>query len=132
MFQLLSHISRVARNAGMDSFSCAEEKDFSRAGVRPGSCIDCELITSLGGHVSVKKDPGQRAACRCVISRDIGINDTCLHGCPYCYATMNNKLAQQRHIKHDPDSPVLFGLAGRSHPERTTQLKMPFRKRDLE
>ncbi len=124
MFQLLSHISRVAHAAGMSPFSCAEDRDFSLAGVRPGSCIDCDLIASLGGHVTTKKDPGQRPACRCVISRDIGISDTCIHGCPYCYATRNSRMARQRHSEHDPNSPVLIGHPGHSPQEGAKQLKL--------
>ncbi len=124
MFHLLLHISQIARAADIVPFSCAEENDFSSAGVLPGSCIDCDLITSLGGHVTSKKDPGQRAACRCVISRDIGINDTCLHGCPYCYSTKNNQLAHQRHSQHDPTSPVLFGSSDDLRPVTAKQLKL--------
>ncbi len=124
MRQLLAHISRVARAHGVDSFSCAEEHDFTDAGVRPGSCIDCNLIAALGGHVSSKKDPGQRPACRCVTSRDIGINDTCLHGCPYCYSTRNDELAHQRHAQHDPSSPVLFGHVEAPEPMGSQQLKL--------
>lgn len=124
MLQLLSHISRVAATADIMSFSCAEEQDFTKAGVRPGSCIDCDLISALGGRVSVKKDAGQRPACRCVTSRDIGINDTCLHGCPYCYSTRNDELAHQRHAQHDPSSPVLFGHAEDPEPKGTKQLKL--------
>ncbi len=109
--QLMSHIGRAARAAGMAPFTCSEENDFFLAGVRPGGCIDQDLIRSLGARVPEGKDPGQRAACRCVNSRDIGSYDTCLHGCPYCYATKGHRTALQRHARHDPDSPVLIGLA---------------------
>jgi len=124
MLQLFSHISRVAAAEDISSFSCAEEHDFTCAGVRPGSCIDCDLITALGGRVSARKDTGQRPACRCVTSRDIGINDTCLHGCPYCYSTRNDELARKRHSQHDPSSPVLFGYVEDPEPKGTKQLKL--------
>jgi hypothetical protein len=108
MLDLLRHISSVAQGAGMAAFSCAEEHDFTSVGVRPGRCIDGELISTLGGQVLAKKDPGQRAACGCVISRDIGMIDTCAHGCTYCYSTGNDQLARQRHAQHDPTSSMLF------------------------
>jgi len=33
------------------------------------------------------KDPGQRPACGCIVSRDVGGYDSCGYGCFYCYAT---------------------------------------------
>jgi len=91
---LMSHIGRISKTCGMEAFTCAEAVDFTQEGVPPGSCIDAALLSSLGRTVPSVKDPGQRSACLCVTSRDIGVGDTCLHGCPYCYATRDNDLAQ--------------------------------------
>lgn len=33
------------------------------------------------------KDKGQREVCGCIVSKDIGMYDTCMHFCAYCYAT---------------------------------------------
>ena len=109
MRSLLRHIAETAQRAGMEAVTCAEEADLSALGLRHGSCIDGELVRSLGGHPVMKKDPGQRDACRCVVSRDIGVNDTCLHGCRYCYATRSDEVARRRHSEHDPASPALWG-----------------------
>jgi hypothetical protein len=124
-WNLLKDLAAIARDHNMQIFTCAEERDFSKAGVTPGRCIDGELLRqlwSLEGHT--KKDPTQRAACLCVVSKDIGMNDTCIHGCPYCYSTRNLALAQRRYSEHDPDSPVLWGN-GRalSEAEQADQLK---------
>jgi hypothetical protein len=124
MRELLSDIAATAQAEGMTPFSCAEEIDYSDVGIRPGSCIDSELIQSIGGRPPTQKDPGQRKNCRCAVSRDIGMNDTCLHGCPYCYSTRNNELARQRHAQHDPLSPVLFGQAEDPGPKGSRQLKL--------
>lgn len=125
-WNLLKDLAVIAKDHAMEIFTCAEERDFSKVGVPPGRCIDGELLDelwSLYGHT--KKDPSQRAACLCVISKDIGINDTCVHGCPYCYSTRNLALAQRRYSEHDPDSPVLWGN-GRalSETEQADQLKV--------
>jgi hypothetical protein len=106
---LLVSMNAAASSQGITIQTCAEEEDFTGEGIAPGSCIDGELIERFGTTVPQKKDPGQRAACLCVTSRDIGVPDTCLHGCRYCYATRNNDLARRRYTEHDTGSPVLWG-----------------------
>jgi hypothetical protein len=86
--ELAKRLAEEARRHGMEIQSCAERRDLSAFGVKAGKCIDEELNSRLFGvTVSAVKDPGQRKACRCVESRDIGSYDTCLFGCRYCYAT---------------------------------------------
>jgi hypothetical protein len=108
--ELLHDMSRTAASRGITIRSCAEPSpSMLDTGIAPGRCIDDVLIKRLGGRVPSRKDPGQRDACQCVVSKDIGMTDTCLHGCRYCYATRDNTLAQKRHSKHDPRSPFLWG-----------------------
>jgi hypothetical protein len=109
MLALLSSLSTLALASGMEMQSCAEQRDLRPVGLSPASCIDGRLIQELGGTASLTKDPGQRPHCRCVPSRDIGVNDTCVHGCRYCYATRDPVLACRRHAEHDPRSPMLWG-----------------------
>jgi hypothetical protein len=105
---LMTSLASIAARNGMEIFSCAQEKDFSPFGVEAGRCIDPDLIERLFGlRVSRRKDPGQRPACRCVVSRDIGAYDTCVYGCRYCYATTSIEKARRRFQAHDPSSPVL-------------------------
>lgn len=106
--QLLMRISATASAHRMDIRSCAEPSDLGKVGIPPGGCVDAELIKRLGRRVSRKKDPGQRNDCRCIISKDIGVPDTCLHGCRYCYATRDHTVAWRRHAEHDPQSPFLW------------------------
>jgi len=123
---LLKDLAAIARDHNMEIFTCAEERNFSKVGAPPGRCIDGELLLELWSlHGHTQKDPTQRAACLCVVSKDIGMNDTCIHGCPYCYSTRNLALAQRRYSEHDPDSPVLWGN-GRalSEAEQADQLKV--------
>lgn len=103
-------ISTRARTAGMRVQSCAEELDLGRFGITHGRCIDGELIADITGTaVSPRKDPSQRKQCGCVVSKDVGMNNTCLFGCKYCYATSSVAAALANHKKHDPASPSLIG-----------------------
>lgn len=87
--------------------TCAEaDLDYQAMGIEKNSCIDPRLVNeicasevyrprrSLLGD-SYEKDKGQRRACCCAPSKDIGNyrGQPCGHGCRYCYAG---------HAKKDP------------------------------
>ena len=46
------------------------------------------------------KYPGQRLACGCIMSKDIGEYNTCPHLCHYCYANANNAAAMENWRRH--------------------------------
>ncbi len=94
---------------GLSLSACGEEEDLSVYGIARGQCIsgslmkeefpdDEALMGFLGdpgpvqgsGRRSIPfrnlKDPGQRGACGCIASKDIGQYSTCMHHCRYCYA----------------------------------------------
>jgi hypothetical protein len=106
---LLTDLAACATANGMDIVSCAEELDFLPNAIRPGKCVDDGLLAILVGHdVTQRKDPSQRAACGCVASRDIGMYDSCLFGCQYCYATQSFERARRNYDKHDPQASSLL------------------------
>jgi hypothetical protein len=102
-------LAQIAQANEMEIVSCAEELDLQPYGIRPGKCIDDDLIArAFGLQVSHVKDPGQRKACGCVPSKDIGMYDSCLLGCRYCYATSSFERARQNYLRHDPNAPSLY------------------------
>jgi len=112
---LMPALVDMAHDNGMEIFSCAEEIDLKVYGIHPGKCIDDIYIQeTFGKDVTHRKDPSQRKACGCVISRDIGMYDSCLFGCRYCYATSSFEQAKINHQEHDPDAPSLLGRHGTS------------------
>ena len=107
---LMCELAELARLNGMDIVSCAEEIDLRPFGIRPGKCVDDQVIAeAFGVEVFKSKDPSQRKTCGCVVSRDIGMYESCLCGCQYCYATKNFDQAKANFDKHDPNSPSLLG-----------------------
>lgn len=110
LMDLSQYMAKVANSHGMQIQSCAETVDTSEAGVSHGKCIDNELLFDVFGlALNSKKDQGQRDACGCVKSIDIGAYNTCLHECSYCYATFNKEVVLKNRKSHDPNSPFLIG-----------------------
>ena len=104
----IKSVVAIAKANGMEIFSCAEEGGLDRLGVASGKCIDDRLIEKVFKiAVTHKKDPHQRPACGCMVSKDIGVYDTCLFNCVYCYATRNPESVRHNILKHDPHSPSL-------------------------
>jgi hypothetical protein len=103
--ELLYTLAGVAEQNKMEIVSCAEDPDLTKYNIQPGKCIDDDYIERVFGiSVTNKKDPTQRKACGCVVSKDIGVYNTCLSGCQYCYATTSFEKAKALYKKHNPDS----------------------------
>lgn len=108
--ELLTEFSKIAEENSLIIETCAEDIELKQFNVHHGKCIDDKLISRiLGFDLSSTKDKSQRKACGCVVSRDIGMYETCLHGCQYCYATNNHEKAKENFKKHNRYSAFLLG-----------------------
>ncbi|MCF8112328.1 MAG: DUF1848 domain-containing protein [Desulfotignum sp.] len=64
----------------------------------PGAAGQQEMFPAAGG-VDLK-DKGQRKHCGCILSKDIGMYNTCRHFCVYCYANTSRNVVNARAARH--------------------------------
>lgn len=117
--------------------TCAESIDLDFYDIEHNRCIDDRLMERVFGddkelvyylrtgelpqpdlfgdvpelpdtHKNLK-DKGQRKLCGCMISKDIGMYNTCRHFCVYCYANTSKKVVLYNAIKHSDESDSLIG-----------------------
>jgi hypothetical protein len=75
--------------------------------------IEPTLFEPIEGIEKTKKmkDKGQREACGCTMSKDIGEYNTCPHECVYCYANTSKEIAIENYKSHtvNPTSETITG-----------------------
>jgi len=107
---LVETLATVARSLNITVETCSENIS-SNTGVKNGKCIDDVLISKITGTLlHLGKDPSQRSKCGCVKSVDIGVYNTCKHGCKYCYANYSSAIVDSNYALHDKFSPFQIGI----------------------
>ncbi|MDR0722497.1 MAG: DUF1848 domain-containing protein [Treponema sp.] len=125
---IATYIAKIAQEQGLLIETCAETMDLSPYGISHGRCIDDTLISQLSGYsVDGTKDKNQRLACRCVESLDIGVYNTCLNGCVYCYANHHPANGEKHAQPHNPLSPLMIGEY--THHDRVKERSLKSHKR---
>jgi hypothetical protein len=127
MHQMAFGISTMIKEWGISAGTCGEIDSLEDYGIEHNRCVDDQLVVrcfsrdkalmkfigaryvaeeplfgSDGKWVldNYKKDAGQREACGCIMSKDIGEYNTCPHLCHYCYANTNNAVAIANWKRH--------------------------------
>ncbi len=87
--EIAARLLALAAARGLELYACADPT-LVAAGIRPSACIDGHMLAALHPQrlpLPTHKDPGQRKACGCTPSVDIGsYRMKCPHACAYCYA----------------------------------------------
>lgn len=104
----LAHtLASIAAEEGMAIYACCQP-DLVDEVVRPAACIDGALLAELFPTPAlIAPTRPTRPGCGCALSRDVGVYDTCLHGCRYCYATRDDARAMAGYQRHDPQAEFL-------------------------
>lgn len=117
MRSIAIQIRDIARANDMTVATCAEIIDLEELGIDHNACIDKALVERLtGGKIKDTKknlkDSGQRDACKCMASKEIGTHNTCANGCIYCYANYSSESVKKNMAKYDPKSTMLCDRVG--------------------
>ncbi len=90
MCLLAKGFADIAGEYGLPLYTCAEAVELSEYGIRHAACIDSAKVERIAGYpIRVERDPGQRPACGCAASVDVGVYNTCPNGCTYCFSHNN-------------------------------------------
>ena len=105
---LLFALSEIAQSHGISLFTCCEE-NLAVQSVHRAHCVDRDVVRRLRPDLDVQvPNAPSRKYCGCVKSIDIGVYQTCTHGCVYCYANHKPSVAEKRFGSHDVNDTVLW------------------------
>ena len=108
--ELSKEFGLIAKNNHIKIQTCSEHYDLSEYGIQKGGCIDINTIENVCGYgLKISSDKGQRKKCQCVESIDIGMYNTCLNDCIYCYANGNKETVRRNYMSHNPQAEFLIG-----------------------
>ena len=108
---LTARFAEIGAQYGIPIRTCCENVSLAQFGVDVTGCMTKAVLEAAAGCCLTvpKKKKSPRAQCSCLLGSDIGMYNTCPHGCVYCYANCDRSTVARNVAQHDPDSPFLIG-----------------------
>ena len=105
--------AEIGKKYGIQIRSCCEGTELEKYGIDIRGCMTKDIIErAIGSALEIPKSKkSAREECNCLLGSDIGMYNTCGHGCIYCYANYDKETVEQNRRKHNPHSPFLIGGA---------------------
>lgn len=105
---LAQTLAEIAAGCGITLYVCCQP-ELAEGAIQTASCVDASLLADLFPDRPLTADARPtRPGCGCAASYDVGVYDTCLFGCSYCYATNDDARAAAWHSRHDPSAEQLI------------------------
>lgn len=103
---------KIAKDNDMVIHGCCEKEELANYGVDISGCMSQEIVEkAIGYSLNAPKNNSKRESCNCLMGNDIGMYNTCMHLCKYCYANYNESIVKKNISMHNPNSPFLIGEA---------------------
>lgn len=137
MIEFAKGLNNLNKKWNLELATCAEKFELNKYGIMHNKCVDDDLMIKIFHHdkelmkflgvefveptlfeptegiekTKKMKDKGQREACGCIMSKDIGEYNTCPHECVYCYANTSKEIAIQNYKSHtaNPTAETITG-----------------------
>ena len=104
------NFSKIAQKYGLKMKTCVEGTLLNQFGFDSSGCMTQQVLEkAIGNNLKIPKGKYHNRECNCLMGRDIGAYNTCLHGCKYCYANFSTNLVKRNWKLHNPDSSLLIG-----------------------
>ncbi|MCM1127440.1 MAG: DUF1848 domain-containing protein [Lachnospiraceae bacterium] len=107
---LIEAFGEIAGEHHLQIHLCCEDSRLVRKNVDADGCMSKEVLErAIGWKLDVPNKRTARAECNCLLGADIGVYNTCGHGCLYCYANYDRQTVTANRKAHDANSPFLVG-----------------------
>lgn len=104
------NMTKIAKSHKMTMRPCGEGNELEIFGADCCGCMNQPIYEkAIHNTLNFPKVKNARTTCACFLSNDIGMYNTCLHMCKYCYANYDAGTVMANHSNHDPLSPLLIG-----------------------